>query len=40
MDHSMCFSYFIFTSKLNVLATHLLDTPLAEKYDIDNAFII
>ena len=31
----MCLSYFIFTSILNVLATHLLDTPLAEKYNID-----
>ena len=37
---TIVFFYFIFTSILNVLATRLLDTPLPEKYDIGNAFIV
>ena len=35
INHSMCFSSFIFTSIINVWASHLLYTPLAEKYDIE-----
>ena len=40
IDHSLCFSYFSFTSIFNALDTHLLDIPLAEKYDIDNKYIV